>query len=110
MAQTSSKTSASKTPDTLELNLYGVDPSSEKFRASFHSSIQLDVSFFDRSFKAKHPDTLYHIITSIAMFYDIDDPVSFVDTISSILHPDGVWALELSYLPLFLQQLSYDQI
>jgi NDP-4-keto-2,6-dideoxyhexose 3-C-methyltransferase len=93
-----------------DINLYGVDPSSEKFRDSFHESIHLDVNFFDSSYQARHPDVLFHVITSIAMFYDIDDPLSFVDSISSILHPDGIWAFELSYLPLFLQQLSYDQI
>jgi NDP-4-keto-2,6-dideoxyhexose 3-C-methyltransferase len=93
-----------------DLRLYGIDPSSEKFRASFDSSIQLDIAFFDSSYEDKHPEVLFHLITSIAMFYDIDDPLKFVSTISSILHPNGVWAFELSYLPLFLQQLSYDQI
>jgi len=93
-----------------DLKLYGVDPSSEKYRSSFHNSINLDVSFFDASFKFRNPDISFHIITSIAMFYDIDDPISFTESIASILHPDGVWALELSYLPLFLKQLSYDQI
>ena len=50
------------------------------------------------------------LVVSISMFYDLDDPKDFVKTISSCLSKDGVWALELSYLPLFLKQLSYDQL
>lgn len=93
-----------------DINLYGVDPSSEKFRDSFEEAISLDVTFFDASYRDRHPGVLFHVITSIAMFYDIDDPISFVNTIAAMLHKDGVWAFELSYLPLFLKQLSYDQI
>jgi len=33
-----------------------------------------------------------------------------VKTIANCLAPEGVWTLELSYLPLFLKQLSYDQL
>ena len=50
------------------------------------------------------------IITSIAMFYDIDDPISFMKQIRSLLAKDGIWALELSYMPLMLKNLTYDQI
>lgn len=50
------------------------------------------------------------VISSIAMFYDLDDPLSFMRQIRSLLAPDGIWGLELSYLPLLLSQLTYDQI
>ena len=44
------------------------------------------------------------------MFYDVDDPNSFCKDIYSLLKPDGIWMLELSYLPLMLKNLTYDQI
>ena len=44
------------------------------------------------------------------MFYDLEDPNKFVDDISKILHPDGIWILELSYLPLMLSQNAFDTI
>lgn len=50
------------------------------------------------------------IITSIAMFYDLEDPHRFVADVASVLSPDGVWLLELSYLPLMLEQSSFDTI
>ncbi len=50
------------------------------------------------------------IITSIAMFYDLDDPRAFAREVRRALADDGVWVLELSYLPLMLSQVSYDTI
>ena len=44
------------------------------------------------------------------MFYDIDDPNSFCKDINSLLKKNGVWVLELSYFPLMLKNLTYDQI
>lgn len=50
------------------------------------------------------------IITSIAMFYDIEDPVGFSRSIASILAPQGIWVFEMSYMPTMLQMNSYDTI
>jgi hypothetical protein len=44
------------------------------------------------------------------MFYDLDDPRRFVRDVRSCLRDDGLWVLELSYLPLMLQTVSYDTI
>jgi hypothetical protein len=50
------------------------------------------------------------VITSIAMFYDLDDPHKFIEDIKDVMDPDGVWVLQLSYTPLMLQQLAFDNI
>jgi len=50
------------------------------------------------------------IITSIAMFYDLEDPNKFVSDIKEILHPDGVWIIQMSYLPLMLKQHDFGNI
>lgn len=50
------------------------------------------------------------IITSIAMFYDVEDPVGFGRSIKSILAPHGIWVFEMSYMPAMLQMNSYDTI
>jgi NDP-4-keto-2,6-dideoxyhexose 3-C-methyltransferase len=50
------------------------------------------------------------IITSIAMFYDLEDPNAFVTDISQSLDDDGVWVLEQSYMPEMLRNNSYDTI
>jgi len=50
------------------------------------------------------------IITSIAMFYDLEDPLSFTTGIKNILAPDGIWIFEMSYMPTMLKMTSYDTI
>ena len=62
-------------------------------------------SFIER-FQSKKPK----IITSIAMFYDLDDPNLFTEDIKSILDPEGVWIVQMNYLGLMLNNLGYDNI
>ncbi len=50
------------------------------------------------------------VITSIAMFYDLENPVDFVQAISALLKKDGVWIFEMSYMPEMLRMNSYDTI
>lgn len=50
------------------------------------------------------------VITSIAMFYDLEDPHAFVKDIRECLHERGVWILQLSYTPLMLRQNAFDNI
>jgi SAM-dependent methyltransferase len=52
----------------------------------------------------------FGIITSIAMFYDLEDPVSFCQEIKRVLANDGVWIFEMSYMPSMLKMNSYDTI
>ena len=44
------------------------------------------------------------VITSIAMFYDLDNPNKFVSDVKKVLHQDGLWIVQMSYLPLMLKQ------
>ena len=50
------------------------------------------------------------IITSIAMFYDLDEPNKFVKNIKSCLDDKGIWIIQMSYLPLMLKQNAFDNI
>jgi hypothetical protein len=52
----------------------------------------------------------FDIITSIAMFYDLEAPVAFVEAIASLLAREGIWTLEISYMPSMLRMNSYDTI
>ena len=44
------------------------------------------------------------------MFYDLPDPLKFAKEINSILKKDGVWHIELSYMPMMIKNRSYDTI
>lgn len=48
------------------------------------------------------------IITSIAMFYDLEDPGQFVEDIYHSLDDDGIWIIEMAYLPLVLKNNAFD--
>lgn len=89
----------------------GMDPSSRKFASHFQPGVQVVYDFFsEKGVRSMIGNKQCRIITSIAMFYDLDDPIDFMHQIHALLAPDGVWALELSYLPLLCTQLTYDQI
>ena len=52
--------------------------------------------FFNKeNWQAAVGDKRAKIITTIAMFYDLDDPNSFVSDIKSTLAPDGLWLCQL---------------
>ena len=50
------------------------------------------------------------IVTSIAMFYDLEDPVGFAREVAKAPRADGVWHFEQSYMPSMLRLTSYDTI
>ena len=50
------------------------------------------------------------VITSIAMFYDLEDPGKFVEDTRKCLHEDGLWIIQMNYLGLMLENNSFDNI
>ncbi|HEY4816234.1 MAG TPA: class I SAM-dependent methyltransferase [Candidatus Acidoferrum sp.] len=50
------------------------------------------------------------IVTSIAMFYDLEDPNKFVEDIKRVMDPEGLWVMQMSYLPLMLEQNDFGNI
>lgn len=50
------------------------------------------------------------VVTSIAMFYDLEKPEEFIKDVYEILDDDGLWVMQLSYTPLMLQQLEFSNI
>lgn len=89
----------------------GIDPTGKKFKEYYIDDINLIPDFFSASiFKSNFPSKKAKIITSIAMFYDLEDPVAFVKDIESILSDDGVWHLEQSYMPSMLRTNAYDAV
>jgi hypothetical protein len=93
------------------LQKIGVDPTGAKFRAFYSDDIALVPDFFSAdAYRSAQPDRQARIVTSIAMFYDLPDPIAFARDVASILDDDGVWRLEQSYLPAMLAATSYDTI
>jgi hypothetical protein len=95
--------------DISELVYVGIDPSGLKFLEYYPKNVTLIPSFFSaKSFQQKFGTKKAKVITSIAMFYDLEDPVAFMSDIYNIIDEDGVWLLEQSYLPQMLSTNSFD--
>jgi hypothetical protein len=89
----------------------GIDPTGIKFRQYYTDDIELIPDFFSKKlFMEKYPGEKAKIITSIAMFYDLEDPKAFVKDIEAILSDNGIWHFEQSYMPSMLRSNAYDTI
>lgn len=94
-----------------DLTLVGMDPTSAKFRQYYKPHITAIADFFSaETFKLNFGQRKAKVVTSFSMFYDLEDPVAFVREIADILHPQGIWMLEQSYMPLMLDTNSYDTV
>ena len=97
--------------DLKKKNLIGIDPSANAFTKSYNKKIKVIVNFFNKeSIKNYFKNIKFSVITSFAMFYDVEDPNSFCKNIYKLLDKNGIWVLEFSYFPLLLKNLTYDQI
>jgi len=89
----------------------GIDPTGLKFKEYYSDGIILIPTFFSAVvFQKEYPNSKAKIITSIAMFYDLENPRSFVEDIAHCLADDGIWHFEQSYMPSMLRTNSYDTI
>jgi hypothetical protein len=89
---------------------YGIDPSQIPLKYKNHS-IKIYNDFFpNKKIISKFSKNKVSIITSIAMFYDLQDPKSFVKSIKNILDIRGIWVFELSYIMTMLKLNSFDTI
>ena len=99
-----------KAYDKPGLNRVGIDPTGAKFALYYPDDVKLVPDFFSASAYASTGARPANIITSIAMFYDLDDPIAFAQQIAQCLAPDGIWHFEQSYMPSMLRLNSYDTI
>lgn len=88
----------------------GIDPTGAKFAEYYPENIRLVPDFFSSAAYKSIESQPAKIISSIAMFYDLDSPISFAQEIALILAEDGIWHFEQSYMPSMLRLNSYDTI
>lgn len=93
-----------------KFNLIGIDPTIKKFKKNYRKDIIKVANFFSENALTPYMKKKAKLITSIAMFYDLEDPIKFAEDVYELLDKDGIWHLELSYMPLMIKNLSYDTI
>jgi len=97
--------------DAERFRLIGIDPTGVKFKNYYPDNIQLIADFFSApNFRSAFGDQKAKIISSLSMFYDLEDPQQIVNDIAESLDDQGVWVCEQSYLPSMLTANAYDTI
>lgn len=99
-----------KAYSTSGIKRIGIDPTGKKFAQYYPADIRLVPDFFSSAAYRTIESQPARIISSIAMFYDLDSPVAFAKEIAAVLADDGVWHFEQSYMPSMLRMNSYDTI
>lgn len=89
----------------------GMDPTVAKFGAFYPPHVRAVPEFFsEESYRRHCRSRQASLVTSIAMLYDLERPLAFMQAVARILAPDGLWYTEQSYLPAMLDQCAYDAI
>ncbi|HYV19669.1 MAG TPA: class I SAM-dependent methyltransferase [Verrucomicrobiae bacterium] len=92
-------------------DLVGIDPTGAAFRRYYPERVRLIPDFFSaKTVRAALGSRRAKVITSFAMFYDLETPLQFMREIHECLEPDGIWMFEQSYLPTMLDMNSYDTV
>jgi hypothetical protein len=99
------------------LQAVGIDPSDVAANSplyehpvSSRQGIRLINDFFSEKVYWKHQAQRAKVVTIVAMFYDLDDPVGFLRQVRNCMDVNGVLCIQLSYTPLMLQQRAFDNI
>lgn len=90
---------------------YGIDPVEDRILNDARKIARISQNFFSKEvywelskgMKAK-------IVTCIAMFYDLEHPDKFLQDVYEIMDDEGVLVMQLSYTPLMIEQLAFDNI
>ena len=94
-----------------DVRLVGMDPTAAKFRQYYPDNVMVVEDYYSADkFRLLFGEDKAKVITSIAMFYDLESPVDFACSIADILADDGVWVFEQSYLPFMIDTMSFDTV
>jgi len=91
----------------------GIDPADNSYTNESKQVADLIIQDFfsaEAYKKSKFGSQKAKIITIIAMFYDVENPLAFLKDVEEVLDDEGLLVLQMSYTPLMLRQLAFDNI
>ncbi len=95
----------------ITMRRIGMDPAQNINRHALDSSITIIEDYFSAEKASKaNEGKLFKAVSSVAMFYDLDDPNAFVSEVKSVLAPEGTWCVQLSYLATTVQTMNFYDI
>lgn len=93
-----------------EVEKVGIDPSVIGREVNLPNTRVINDLFPCKELTSVLQGRRFNIVTAIAMFYDLEAPVDFVQSIADVLAPEGLWVFEMSYMPTMLKKTMYDTI
>jgi len=95
------------------MKVWGIEPSDaikdaplnifEKTVNTFFGSIDCDQFFQQKKIK-------FDVITAISMFYDVAEPLKFIEKARDLLTPDGLMLIEVNYAKSFFERQNVDML
>ena len=96
-------------PDTL--HRIGIDPTASQFADYYPNGSIIVPELYSKEVALDATGgRSAAVITSFSMFYDLEDPVRFAQSVRDVLADNGIWVFEQSYLPSMLDNVSYDTV
>jgi hypothetical protein len=95
---------------TPGLALAGFEPATNLIPFAEEGTTEIINDYFTLGKYREHLESDAKVITTIAMFYDLEDPNRFVEDLVECLEYDGVWIIQMNYLPSMLKQNAFDNI
>ena len=94
-----------------KINTIGFEPALNLKKLNTKGVSKIIPEFFNyEKWNKFYPNKTAKVITAIGMFYDLDDPNMFVSSIEKILSDDGLFVIQMMYLPLFIEKNAFDGI
>ena len=94
-----------------DLRRVGFEPARNIDWSGVDKSITIVNDYFNAAaFRQRFANEKARAVGCNAMFYDLPDPNGFTKEVKDILAPDGLWCIQLSYLPFMLTNMNFYDI
>lgn len=93
------------------LQTIGFEPARNLYEYGKEGTTKIISDFFNHeAWAAAFGQAKAKVITAIGMFYDLDDPNSFVADVCKCLDDKGVFVIQMMYMPLAIERNAFDGI
>lgn len=96
--------------DSEPVDLIAIDPAKNIEQVFVSPRYRYITDFFSKQVYDSSTTKKSKLIFSIAMFYHLSDPIQFSQEVNACLADDGVWVIQMAYLPAMLETNMYDNI
>ncbi len=89
----------------------GFEPAENLYELASQGNTKIINDYFSADIWFENfPNKKAKIITAIGMFYDLEDPNSFLNDIKQIMDSEGIFVIQMMYLPFFIKRNAFDGV